>query len=185
MKFTIRRLSRADKKSIRQAAEILTAEISLLKYPTGWQTYKEAREEVMECLTRGFIALAAHDSNSDVLGWIGGRPDYEKVWELHPIVVRSDAQRNGIGRALVAALEAQVKKRGALTLCAGADDEDFRTNLSGVDLYKDLPTSLRNASSKKGHPMEFYHKVGFTIVGVVPDANGIGMPDIILAKRIR
>lgn len=185
VKFSIRRLSRTDKKSIRQAAQILTAEISLPRYPSGYKTYKEAREEVMECLTRGYIALAAFDGNSNVLGWIGGRPEYRgKVWELHPLVVRHDAQRNGIGRALVEALEAQLRKRGALTLRIGADDEDFRTSLSGVDLYKDLPKLLRGASTNKGHPMEFYRKVGFTIVGVMPDADGIGMPDIILAKRL-
>ena len=185
MKFSIRRLSRADKKPIRQAAQILNAEISLPRYPTGYQTYKEAHKEVMDCLKRGNVALAAYNANGDVLGWIGGRPEYDgKVWELHPLVVRSDAQRNGIGTALVERLEALVKKRGALTLWAGADDEDLRTNLSGVDLYKDLPKLLRNASTKKGHPIEFYRRAGFTIVGVVPDANGVGKPDIFLAKRI-
>jgi hypothetical protein len=35
------------------------------------------------------------------------------------------------------------------------------------------------------HPFEFYRKVGFTIVGLLPDANGFGKPDIFMAKRIR
>jgi len=29
-----------------------------------------------------------------------------------------------------------------------------------------------------------YQKCGFVIVGVVPDANGLGKPDILMAKRI-
>jgi hypothetical protein len=34
------------------------------------------------------------------------------------------------------------------------------------------------------HPFEFYQKAGFSIVGVVPDANGPGKPDILMAKRL-
>jgi len=31
---------------------------------------------------------------------------------------------------------------------------------------------------------EFYQKLGFVIVGVMPDANSFGKPDIYLAKRV-
>jgi aminoglycoside 6'-N-acetyltransferase I len=34
------------------------------------------------------------------------------------------------------------------------------------------------------HPYKFYQKLGFVIVGVIPDANGPGKPDIIMAKRV-
>lgn len=33
-------------------------------------------------------------------------------------------------------------------------------------------------------PHGFYEKLGFMIVGVMPDANGIGKPDIYMAKRV-
>ena len=36
----------------------------------------------------------------------------------------------------------------------------------------------------RDHPFEFYQKLGFVIVGVMPDANGLGKPDIFMAKRL-
>ena len=58
----------------------------------------------------GKICRVALDEAGAVLGWVGGIPGYGgNVWELHPLVVRPDRQRQGIGRALVADLEAQVR----------------------------------------------------------------------------
>jgi hypothetical protein len=36
----------------------------------------------------------------------------------------------------------------------------------------------------RDHPYECYRKLGFVIVGVIPDANGFGKPDIFMAKRL-
>jgi aminoglycoside 6'-N-acetyltransferase I len=36
----------------------------------------------------------------------------------------------------------------------------------------------------KRHPYEFYQKLGYVIVGVMPDANGLGLPDILMAKSV-
>ena len=120
-----------------------------------------------------------------VLGLIGGRPQYEgHVWELHPLAVHPEHQQRGIGRALVADLEERVRERGALTLWLGTDDEGGQTTLSTVDLYPDPLEHLARIRNLRGHPYEFYQKVGFVIVGVVPDANGWGKPDILMAKRV-
>jgi aminoglycoside 6'-N-acetyltransferase I len=81
----------------------------------------------------------------------------------------------GIGSALVVDLEARVAERGVLTLWLGTDDETGMTTLSGVDLYPDV----------LGHPYEIYLKLGFSIIGAMPDANGWGKPDIYMAKRCR
>ncbi|MQC25305.1 MAG: N-acetyltransferase, partial [Chloroflexi bacterium] len=35
-----------------------------------------------------------------------------------------------------------------------------------------------------GHPFEFYQRCGFVLVGMLPDANGPGRPDIYMAKRV-
>ena len=120
-----------------------------------------------------------------LLGWVGGIPEYDgNVWELHPLVVAPGRQGQGIGRALVVDLEQQVRERGALTLWLGTDDEDDMTTLAGRDLYDDLPGSLARIRNLKGHPFEFYQKCGFIVAGVVPDANGRGKPDILMAKRV-
>ncbi len=34
------------------------------------------------------------------------------------------------------------------------------------------------------HPVTFYQKLGYRLIGVMPDANGIGKPDLIMGKRI-
>ncbi|EPU1074472.1 aminoglycoside N-acetyltransferase AAC(6')-Ia, partial [Klebsiella pneumoniae] len=36
----------------------------------------------------------------------------------------------------------------------------------------------------KNHPYEFYQKCGYSIVGVIPDANGKRKPDIWMWKKI-
>ena len=152
--------------------------------PDAWPDVVEARSEVQQALAPGKVCRVARDADSAVLGWIGGQPTYARVWELHPLVVVPSAQRHGIGRALVADLEAQVRQRGGLTLMLGSDDDRDMTTLSGIDLYPDVWPHVANIRNLRGHPFEFYQKCGFVIVGVVPDANGLGKPDILMAKRV-
>jgi aminoglycoside 6'-N-acetyltransferase I len=173
-------LRAGDERLIRQAAALLVE-----AFPEAWPTLELAVAEVQECLQPERLARVALDDDGTVLGWIGAMPQYDgHVWELHPLVVAPAHQSQGIGRTLVTDLEAQVRERGALTLWAGADDLDGRTSLAGVDLYDDLPRRLANVANPGHHPYEFYQRLGFTIVGVMPDANGFGKPDIFLAKRI-
>jgi aminoglycoside 6'-N-acetyltransferase I len=42
----------------------------------------------------------------------------------------------------------------------------------------------KNIANLRDHSYEFYQKLGFVIVGVIPDANGFGKPDILMAKRV-
>ena len=57
--------------------------------------------------------------------------------------------------------------------------------LYGVDLYEDTFGKLASIHNTGGHPFPFYEKQGYKIVGVLPDANGIGKPDIWMAKRLK
>jgi len=77
-----------------------------------------------------------------------------------------------------------VRKRGGVTIYVGTDDEDNMTSLGNTDLYPNVLEHLGKIRNLKGHPYEFYRKLGFSIVGVIPDASGTGKPDIILAKRV-
>jgi len=94
-------------------------------------------------------------------------------------------QRHGVGTALVEALEVEVADHGGVMLYLGSDDESGTTSLYGVDLYDDTFGRLANVQNIGGHPFPFYEKHGYKIVGVFPDANGIGKPDILMAKRIK
>jgi aminoglycoside 6'-N-acetyltransferase I len=151
----------------------------------AWRTQEAALVEVRESLEQDRISRVAVDEAGDVLGWIGAISSYEShAWELHPLVVRRDRRGRGIGRALVADLEDQVRRRGGLTLYLGTDDENGRTSLTGIDLYPDVLRTLGGLRNLRDHPFSFYQAVGFAVVGVIPDANGFGKPDILMAKRV-
>ena len=153
--------------------------------PLAWPDMASALAEVQEALEPGRICRVALDDNGEIAGWVGGISQYNgNVWELHPLVVRPELHGRGIGRALVSDLEQQVQARGGLTITLGTDDEDDMTTLAGVDLYPDVWMHIASIRNLRGHPYEFYQKCGFVIVGVVPDANGLGKPDILMAKRV-
>ena len=172
-----------DHSAIEQAAEVLVAGFGN-HWPTPWPDLKSARAEIQQVLEPAKVCRIAQDDDGTVLGWIGGHLSYAHVWELHPLVVHPGVQGRGIGRALVADFEAQVRRRGGLTILLGSDDEHEMTSLSGVDLYPDVWVHITRIRNLRDHPYAFYQKCGFVIVGVVPDANGYGKPDILMAKRV-
>lgn len=166
---------------IAEAAQILTDSL-----PIGWPSLKDALEEIGKLSEPGNIMLAAVEDGI-VLGW-GGilAPEYDgNVFELHPLAVHSDKRKQGVGRAVVTALENAARKQGGLTVYLGSDDEKEggETSFANADLYDGLPEKIKNFVPGT-HPSGFYLKLGYTIIGVIPDANGKGKPDIILGKRL-
>jgi aminoglycoside 6'-N-acetyltransferase I len=182
MQLTIEDLTAADARAIEEASGLLHAAFS----PLGvWTTIAEARDEVIESISAERVSRVARSAEGAVIGWIGAIRQYDgTVWELHPIVVDGPHRRHGVGRALILDLESILTARGALTLWAGSDDLAGETSLGGVDLYSALPKRLAAVHSWGGHPLPFYRRLGFHVVGVMPDANGPGRPDIFLAKRL-
>ena len=165
-----------------QAAQMLTDEL-----PIGWPTLADAIYEIKEEWqdTSGAVFIAALDDD-EVVGWTGILPRYDgRVFELHPLVVRRDQQRKGVGAMLVNKIADIAREKGGLTLWLGADDEENggETSLANVDLYDNLPQHIQDFDPGT-HQSAFYMKLGFKVVGVMPDANGIGRPDIYMAKRL-
>jgi aminoglycoside 6'-N-acetyltransferase I len=184
-KVTIVNLVQENEKRIREAAEMLVQ-----GFAAGWpQAYPDldgALQEVREFFKPDRICRVAVDETGAAIGWTGGIRHYNgHVWELHPLVVREGFRNKGIGSALVRDLAAQVKQRGGLTLWVGTDDETNMTNLGGVELFPGVLDHLRDLRNLRRHPFEFYLKVGFEIIGVMPDANGPGKPDIYMAMPVR
>ena len=177
--FAISDLDRNDPRAGEQAAAFLAE-----AFPHWLPTTAMARGEVDRLRGEDGTYLAATVGET-MVGWVGAQPQYSHGWEIHPLVVSESARGQGIGRALIATLEARVREEGALTLYLGADDDrpSPGTSAGGTALF---PNVLAHASnlSVRDHPARFYRKLGFEVVGLIPDANGPGKPDILLAKRI-
>jgi aminoglycoside 6'-N-acetyltransferase I len=178
-------LTPTDENLIGQAAQLLV-DAFREHWPEAWTTYKDGMRELHEMLAAERICRAAVSADGKLLGIIGGIPQYDgHVWELHPIAIQPHLQGQGIGRALIEDFEEQVHQRSGLTITLGTDDEDDMTSLSNADLYENTWEKIQNIRNLKGHPFEFYQKMGYVITGVMPDANGVGKPDILMSKRVR
>lgn len=183
-RWSIVNLQSQDEATIRQVAALLV-EAFAANSPEAWSDLESALMEVQASFGEDRLSRVALTDDKQVLGWIGGRSAYDgHVWELHPLVVRPHSQGRGIGRALVDDIETCVKERGGLTMLLGTDDENHQTTLSDVNLFSDVSTHLTQIKNLKKHPYEFYQKLGYVIVGVIPDANGLGKPDILMAKSM-
>ncbi len=178
------RLTKKNDALVQQAAQLLM-DAFREHWADAWPTLEEGLQEVHEMMEAERICRAAIDEDNNLLGVIGGIPQYDgHVWELHPLAVQLAMQGRGIGKLLVEDLEQQVHLRGGLTITLGSDDEDNMTSLSDVDLYENLWEKIRDVRNFKRHPYQFYQKLGYVITGIVPDANGIGKPDIIMSKKV-
>lgn len=173
----ISRFEKDSPKFIKEASELLVE-----NFPHSYSDCAE--EEIKNCLDDDRIAIMAVE-DGQLIGFVGAIPQYGVTgWELHPIVIRKSHQFKGIGSLLIKALEKEVKSSGGVTIYLGADDEFNKTSLSNDDLYEDLFMKITDIKNYNKHPYEFYIKMGYRIVGVIPDANGIGKPDIWMAKRL-
>ena len=177
-------LDPTNEEMLRQCAKILYDGFKDI-WPKICPDVLAAEKEVQKALTPGRIGRAAQNGDGQILGWIGAVPDYHgKAWVLYPMAVARAFRERGIGRALVQDLEARVREQGATTLYLGTDDTLGMTSLGGRDLYPNVLEHAANIKNLGRHPFGFYQKLGYVVVGVIPDANGFGKPDIIMAKRL-
>ena len=165
------------------AARILRDALAHL--PSAYNEPGAAETEVAQlAVDRDWFGQAALDGER-LVGWIGAIRTYSHGWEIHPLVVAPDRQRRGIGSALLLALEAGARREGVLTLFLGSDDDYGGTNLFGRELWPDVVGHVAaTQATARGHALTFYRRHGYEIVGLLPDVNGAGRPDIMLAKRL-
>ncbi|MBU0936245.1 MAG: GNAT family N-acetyltransferase [Spirochaetes bacterium] len=172
-----------------QAARLLMEAFKALD-KDAWPDLPSAREEVAECRSEGFLCLGlvnidAQECPGELLGWAGLRPMYDKTWELHPMVMAPRWQAQGLGRKLLAAIEEAGRQRGLLGIVLGTDDETGSTSLSQQPLNgQNLAAEICNIKNLRNHPFEFYQRCGYSIIGVIPDANGPCKPDIWMWKSL-
>ncbi len=182
MSIYIKDLNDTDVDLIDQLANILFD--CFFDYSPDWlPTLEDAIEVVQESFDPGRRSRILVDEQNDVLGWIGAFED-DNCWEIHPIVVAREHQRKGYGELLINDIAAIARASGAVALWAGTSDEVNATSLSGADLYNDPFTAIKNLTAEKNHPVNFWRKAGFTLVGVIPDEEGLNKPGIHFAKRI-
>ncbi|MFT7245504.1 MAG: aminoglycoside 6'-N-acetyltransferase I [Candidatus Azotimanducaceae bacterium] len=89
-----------------------------------------------------------------------------------------------IGKLLVADIENLARESGAVSVWAGTSDETDSTSFSRLDLYKEFAKAFENIEPPDDHPVNFWLHGGYSIVGVMPDEEGLGKPGIHFAKRV-
>jgi GNAT superfamily N-acetyltransferase len=158
---------------------------ALAHVPSAYNGPGEAEAEVaLRCAESDWLGHAALEDGR-LVGWIGAIRTYSHGWEIHPLVVAPDCQRRGIGSALMTTLEARARSEGVLTLFLGSDDDYGGTTLFGRDLWPGVVSHVAATdATARGHAPTFYRRHGYETVGLLPDVNGIGRPDIMLAKRL-
>ena len=92
--------------------------------------------------------VAVADDGERVLGYacFGATPMTEATYDLYWLVVAENARGRGVGGALVAAVDAELKQRGARII---------RVETSSLE--------------GQGGARRFYEKTGFRLAGAIPD----------------
>lgn len=174
----------SEKPALHEVAATVLMEAFLAKGNNAWPTLERARKTVDECIAVPNVCVGVL-SNGTLAGWGGLRPMYKKTWELHPLVVAPAQQGQGAGRVLLQALEQRARTLGLIGIVLGSDDEFFETSLSQVDIKGgNALDELQRLTNVNHHPFEFYQKCGYSVVGMIPNANGKNKPDIWMWKDL-
>ena len=158
------------------------ADLLRLTWPKDYG--EQPMKEVEQLLAMDRIAVSAVEQDR-LVGFIGAIPQYGMTgWEIHPLVVETSYRKQYIGSRLVAYVEKEIASKGGVMVYLGTDDKDGDTSLSHTDLFDHPLDKLKSIETFNKHPYTFYEKMGYQVVGAIPDANGLNQPDIILAKRL-
>ncbi|MGI9626791.1 MAG: GNAT family N-acetyltransferase [Longimicrobiales bacterium] len=171
--------------ALREQLAVIAFEAAAINAPAWLPTLDDARKEVDDATMKGQVARVLFDEAGAPIGWASCAHQYDGVWELHPMLIAPAHHRRGYGTKLARDIERQVASRGASVLVLSTSDSTNATSLSDTDLYGDPIDALANLTFNKDHPVRFWQRIGYRVVGVVPDAEGPGIPSISLARRPR
>ena len=164
----------------------LSVRAAAVHSPAWLPTPERARAEILEVARGPGVARAVLEDGVPG-GWAGAAPTDETAWEVHPLLVDPGRHGGGLGRRLVADVERLAAAAGALTMSVSTGDDVRATTIGGTDLWADPLGALARldvVDTRAGHAFRFWQKAGYRVVGVLPDAEGVGVPSILLAKSL-
>lgn len=139
--------------------------------------------KIKESFSVGRRSRVLTNDEGIALGWAGAIVG-KNMWEIHPIAVSPAYQRKGYGSLLIDDIVGLARTNGAAGVWAGTGDTTGSTSFSTVDLYRDAASAMMDVKAPEDHPVHFWSRMGFSLVGVLPDEEGLGRPGIHFAKRI-
>ena len=170
-----------------EALVSISVRAGALNSPDWLPTPERARAEIERVAAGPGVCRALLEGGTP-RGWAGAAPCADTAWELHPLLVDPARHGAGLGRRLVADVERLAAAAGALTMDLSTSDATAATTIGGVELFPDPLAALRRldvVDARVGHAFRFWQKVGYAVVGVLPDAEGVGVPSIRLARSLR
>ncbi|MFK7893660.1 MAG: GNAT family N-acetyltransferase [Granulosicoccus sp.] len=183
--FQIQEIPVDDLLQLKAIAKLST--VAARQHSPDWlATVSDAMTELERCIIpENLSRMALHERNP--VGWISAFPVNNAVWEIHPLLVDPSTHGEGVGSLLVKEVEKTLTVRGVRTIQLSTSDATHATTLSGKDLYIDPLGELQKldvTDSTLGHAYQFWIRSGYKVVGVLPDAEGMGIPSICFAKRL-
>lgn len=146
---------------------------------------RDPRPLIRESLQEGHYSQIALDADH-VVGWLWGRPLFEghHAWELRWLITDLTRPRSGIGRTLTLAFEDWCRGQGIRTIWLMTGEEMGETTLRGANLWRDPFAPLASIQPVGDAPYIFWQKLGYRFIGVIPDANGPGIPEYLMGKSL-
>lgn len=146
---------------------------------------RDPRPLILESLRPGQFSQVAR-ADEQVVGWLWGRPLFEghHAWELRWLITDLARPRSGIGRTLTLAFEDWCRGEGIRTIWLMTGEEMGETSLRGASLWEDPFTPLESIQPVGDAPFVFWQKLGYRFIGVIPDANGPGIPEYLMGKSL-
>lgn len=169
--------------AIRNIAVLLQASFRALP----WQDEEETVRAVSEWFGQRRAHVTAYDDGS-LVGYATAAPmDGFDIWRMDWMAVAPEYRGRGLGVAVLRRLEQHAHSEGARTFLTSVGDDGAMasTSLWGKNLFEpDVLHHLGQLQELRPYALGFYRHAGYSVVGVLPDANGPGMPEILLARSL-